>query len=301
MATQNPKKPVSKTPARSGAKKKAKAAPKKQGMDSDTKTIISIVGGLGASVALIFGGLSLYNVINDAEKPKRASTVNIDAPPASKAAEAETATTLSKAQLEAFRAFEGVRSTFSPDQAYEPGEVIIAAPPAGFEDTIRPAGFHVMEHVNLGRLGLKIVRVSTPPGMSVPDALRKLAVLLPGVTMDANNQFEDSSAGTAQAGSNPRAMAGWEDLSATVELASFSVKSIAAWTSRTPRCAVKKSPIKPSPNPAANPVRPTTAPPSPRCWSAMWNGAACCPALSFTPPICSKSTKRVKKSAPPSA
>jgi len=213
MAKQNPKKPVSKTPARSGAKKKPKAAPKKQGMDSDTKTIISIVGGLGAIVALIFGGLSLYNVINDAEKPKHASTVNIDAPPASKAAEAETATTLSKAQLEAFKAFEGLRSTFSPDQAYEPGEVIIAAPPADFEDKIRPAGFHVMEHVNLGRLGLKIVRVSTPPGMSVPDALRKLAVLLPGVTMDANNQFEDSSAGTAQAAPNPRAKAGRKNLS----------------------------------------------------------------------------------------
>jgi len=215
MATHPPQRPASKAPAQSGAKKKAKVAPKKQSMDSDTKTIVSIVGGLGAVVLLILGGLSLYNVMDEPEKPKHASTVNVDAPPANKAAEAVTATTLSKAQLDAFKAFEGVRSTFSPDQAYEPGEVIIAAPPSGFEDKIRPAGFNVMEHVNLGRLGLMIVRVSTPPGMSVPDALRKLAVILPGVTMDANNQFEDSSAATAQAGSNPRTMAGWENLSAS--------------------------------------------------------------------------------------
>jgi len=209
MATQNPKKPVSKV----GAKQKAKPARKQQGMDSDTKTIVSIVAGLGAVVAIIFGGLGAYNYLTEPEKPKHIATIKADAPDASKATTTPSATTLTKAELEAFKAFEGKRSTFSPERSYEPGEVIIAAPPAGFEDTIRPAGFRVVEHVNLSRLGLKIVRVSTPPGMSVPDALKKLAVLLPGVTMDANNQFEDSSASTAKAGSNPRAMAGWESLS----------------------------------------------------------------------------------------
>ncbi|HEY9079975.1 S8 family serine peptidase [Magnetovibrio sp.] len=182
-------------------------------MDSDTKTILSIVGGLGGILVLILGGLGLYNYLSQTEKPQNVATVNVDAPDATAAQNLPSATTMTASQLEAFKAFEGMRSTFSPEHAYEPGEVILAAPPAGFEDKIRPAGFHVLEHVNLGRLGLKVVRVATPTGMSVPDALKKLAILLPGVTMDANNQFEDSSSGAATAGSNPRAMAGWDNLS----------------------------------------------------------------------------------------
>jgi len=215
MVTQNAKKTVSKTRTKAGAKPKAKRKAQKPGMDSDTKTLTSIMVGMGAVVVLILGGVGAYTYFDQPEKPKRTIVAQKDAPPAFQADATPSMSPQRKARIEAFNAFEGLRSTFNPDRAYEPGEVIIAEPPADFEDKIRPAGFRVKEHINLGRLGLSIVRISTPPAMSVPDAIKKLAILLPGVTIDANTQFEESAATTAKAGSNPRAMAGWDKLSPT--------------------------------------------------------------------------------------
>ncbi|MBL4614288.1 MAG: S8 family serine peptidase, partial [Magnetovibrio sp.] len=159
-----------------------------------------------------------YTYFTQPEKPKRTIIAQKDAPfsaqsSATGAASSTTTTTLTAPTADPFKAYEGRRSTFDPERSYEPGELIIADPPTGFEDKIRPAGFRVMEHINLGNLGLAVVRVSTPSGMSVPDAIKKLSILLPGVTIDANHQFEESASPTA--GENPREMAGWDKLSPT--------------------------------------------------------------------------------------
>jgi len=214
-------KPPPKTKAKTRPKSKAKAKPKSQGMDSDTKTITSIVVGLGAIVVVILGGVGAYTYFTQPDKPKRTIVAKTEAPDSAKSSSttqsltgSKTGTTvaLNAPKVDEFKAYEGRRSTFNPDTSFEPGEVVIAEPPAGFEDKIRAAGFHVMEHINLGKLGLSIVRVATPSGMSVSDAIKKLAIILPGVTIDANHQYEESA---ATAGSNPREMAGWEKLSPT--------------------------------------------------------------------------------------
>lgn len=207
-----------KAPAKTKAKTKAK--PKKKGMDSDTKTLTMIMVGLGAVAVMIFGGVGAFTYFSQPENPKRtivAKTATPDSTKTPSASAAPSQTSPSKTTLalnaparDAYRAYEGRRSTFNPDTAFEPGEVVIAEPPRGFEDRIRPSGYRVMEHVNLGNLGISVVRVSTPPGMSVPDAIRQLATLLPGVSVDANHHYEESA---ATPGANPREMAGWEKLS----------------------------------------------------------------------------------------
>lgn len=203
--------------AKAKAKPKTKAKPKKK-MDSDTKTLTMIMIGLGSVALVIFGGVGAFTYFTQPEKPKRTIVAQKDAPEATKSNQGEaagSATTmaLNVPQPDPLKALEGRRSTFDPDRSFEPGEVLIAEPPSGFEDKIRPAGFRVMEHVNLGRIGIGVVRVATPAGMSVPDALKKLAIILPGVTIDANHQYEESAVSPSVAGSNPREMAGWENLS----------------------------------------------------------------------------------------
>ncbi|MCW8915993.1 MAG: S8 family serine peptidase [Magnetovibrio sp.] len=192
--------------------KKKKKKHKK--MDSDTKTLTTIMGGLGAVVVILVGGVGLFTYLTEPEKPKKTVTAQVNS---TKATDMQTASMSTMALppdvRDSFKAYEGQRSTFNPDRAYEPGEVIIAAPPADFEDRIRPAGFQVKEHISLGKLGLKVVRVSTPPRMSVPDAVKKLGTILPGVTIDANHQFEASALSPGTAGSNARLMAGWHKLS----------------------------------------------------------------------------------------
>jgi subtilisin family serine protease len=195
---------------------KSKSTPKKQGMDSDTKTLATILIGLGSMVVIIVGGVAAITYFTQPESNRRALSTQSDTISADHAAFSTTATTADqKRVLAKFNAYEGKRSTFNPDNAYEPGEVLLAEPPAGFEDKIRAAGFGVLEHVQLNRLKMSIVRVSTPSKMSVPDAVQKLSILLPGTTVAANQRYEESAAGPAIAGSNAREMAGWDTLSPT--------------------------------------------------------------------------------------
>jgi len=107
-------------------------------------------------------------------------------------------------------------SKFNPDTAFEPGEVVILNPPPNFQDKISAKNFRVLEIVSLGNLGMRLARVRTPNTMSVPDAIRALSRVLPGVTIEANTQFDPS--GSIQASrttANPRTKAGWDNLSPT--------------------------------------------------------------------------------------
>ncbi|MEG3618009.1 S8 family serine peptidase [Magnetovibrio sp. PR-2] len=189
-------------------KKSPKPQPSRMG--KGTKALVTILIGLAATLAVMVSGIVLLSVLEDADKTAKpisqetpiVTSHNIDQPPSSPRA-------LPPDQVDALKRYEGERSTFQPELAFEPNEVILAAPPKGFEDRIRSAGFRIKEYVNLGAIDLQIVRIETPKGMSLDAALRKLATLLPGVTIDANHHFEAS----AVPGTNAREMAGWGQLS----------------------------------------------------------------------------------------
>lgn len=182
-------------------------------MDSDTKTITKILFGLGGILLLVGGILGADAYFNAPVEKKKAIEHNLAATSAGQGTAPGTANARAKASANEFG---GMRSHFNPDIAFEPGEVILSDPPKGFEDKIRPRGFRVLEHVTLPRIGMSLVRVKTPVGVSVADAIKMLARELPGVTIDANTQFDASALGSLDmAGSNPRAMAGWSDLSPT--------------------------------------------------------------------------------------
>lgn len=191
--------------------------PKKQA-DSDVKTLTMIVVGLGGILLLIGGMIGAYSYLNapDEQKTAQKQSPSISAPPSPNAQNLNPTAPGTGQDVTSISAFEGPRSTFNPATAYEPGEVILVDPPKGFEDKIRAQGFHVTEHIRLTSMNLGLVRVATPAGMNVPDAIRLLSRELPGVTIDANTHFDPSQgANIDRASANPRAVAGWESLSPT--------------------------------------------------------------------------------------
>ena len=203
------------------SKTKTKTKTKKKEADSDTKTLVMIVGGLGAMLLLVGGMIGAYSYFNTPEKTKvvkELSPVKASGGGTAQSAQdqAQANALANTPSVDKLAAFEGPRSTFNPTTAFEPGEVVLADPPQGFEDKIRPLGFRVTEHVRLAKLGLSLVRVATPAKMSVKDAIRVLARELPGITIDANSHFDPSAGiGIDRASANPRAIAGWQDLSPT--------------------------------------------------------------------------------------
>ena len=187
-------------------------------MDSDTKTITKILFGLGGILVLVGGILGADAYFNAPVEKKKPVDHKLAATSAGQGTALPTALNTAKTNKAKASAneFGGMRSNFNPDIAFEPGEVVLSDPPKGFEDKIRARGFRVLEHVTLPRLGMSLVRVKTPAGVSVAEAIKMLARELPGVTIDANTQFDPSALGSLDmAGSNPRAMAGWSNLSPT--------------------------------------------------------------------------------------
>jgi hypothetical protein len=94
----------------------------------------------------------------------------------------------------------------SPDQDFEPGEVLITNPPAGFEAKVRSLGFSVIERVKMKELEMDVWRLKTPKGMSVPDALKLIGRRFPGATVDANHRFHLSA---GKRGVFPQKAIGW--------------------------------------------------------------------------------------------
>ncbi len=97
---------------------------------------------------------------------------------------------------------------FSPDNEYEDGELLVSDPPKGFVAAISGQGFSVTENVRLDTLGFSVMRLSIPPGTSVPEARKKLGAQFPGLNIDANHDFE--AQGVADYQQNiPRALVNW--------------------------------------------------------------------------------------------
>ncbi len=83
-------------------------------------------------------------------------------------------------------------STFDPENSYEDGEVVVVDPPKDFANLVRGIGFTVIESVNLGDLGITVVRLRVPSGQTVRSARRTLLGRFPGLVVDANHQFDPS-------------------------------------------------------------------------------------------------------------
>ncbi|OHC73572.1 MAG: hypothetical protein A3G18_07950 [Rhodospirillales bacterium RIFCSPLOWO2_12_FULL_58_28] len=101
----------------------------------------------------------------------------------------------------------------APESRYEDGEILISDPPSGFADMIGPLGFTVKERVDLPELSITLYRLHTPRGMAVPEARKLLGARFPGLTIDANHQFEAQGPPKDFSGNLPRAVIGWRPAS----------------------------------------------------------------------------------------
>lgn len=100
----------------------------------------------------------------------------------------------------------------APESRYEDGEVLVSDPPSGFADMIGSLGFTVSEKVNLPELSMVLYRLRAPVGMAVPEAKKLLGAKFPGLTIDANHQFE-AQGPKDFSHSLPRAVIGWRPAS----------------------------------------------------------------------------------------
>ena len=110
---------------------------------------------------------------------------------------------------------DGPGSDPKPKPEYEPEEVLVMDPTEDFEGRVTAMGFHVLENLTMESLGIRMLRLSTPKGMSVPDAIQRLSREFPGVTFDANTRFGPSSGPEAQHPRTARMLAGWQGISPT--------------------------------------------------------------------------------------
>ena len=103
-----------------------------------------------------------------------------------------------------------VSAGFNPALWYEPGEVVVANAPEGFEFAASLSGFRTLEKLEFKALHFSLLRLSTPASMSVPDAVALLSANYPGVLIDANHLFRLQAG--ADGDSQARAAIGWTDL-----------------------------------------------------------------------------------------
>lgn len=219
------------------AKKRAQPKKKKKQADSDVRTLTMIIAGLSGMLLLVGAMVGAYSYLN-APQPKKHVVVKAVLPKTPTPTAVRKAlpqqnsgqvaaiapplvppitTTIEDnlvASLPRADALIGKPSSFNPTTSFEPGEVVMADPPRGFEDKIRARGFRITGQVRLTNIGVNIVRVGLPLDMSVQNAIRVLSGEFPGTTIDANTQFDPSAGnGMGRAGANPRVIAGWQSLS----------------------------------------------------------------------------------------
>ena len=96
----------------------------------------------------------------------------------------------------------------SSEDRHQPGEVLAANPPAGFEDAVSALGFQVREIADLRKLDLRLYRMRTPPRTTVPAAVQALRSRFPGMIADANHLYEVTG-GLALPESYARTLIGW--------------------------------------------------------------------------------------------
>lgn len=111
----------------------------------------------------------------------------------------------------------GAGRAYNPDLDFEPNELLVLDPPAGFEDGARSLGFTIVEITNLATLRMNVYRVRIPSRSTVPEAKMLLGGRFPGAVIDVHHHFQaqGSPAGAADLRFNARMAMDWEKLSPT--------------------------------------------------------------------------------------
>ncbi|MDW3204083.1 MAG: S8 family serine peptidase [Alphaproteobacteria bacterium] len=102
-------------------------------------------------------------------------------------------------------------------QAVEPNELLVVDPTAGQLAELRGAGFGILRRSVLTGLGFTLVEISTPPGMSVPEAMSFISDRYPELLVETNDLLDLSGNGyrdrqQAQSIDFTRDLSGWGDV-----------------------------------------------------------------------------------------
>lgn len=98
--------------------------------------------------------------------------------------------------------------TLPPEMRFEPGEVLVADPPSGFDRTVRQLGFAIIDRATLQALSVDVYRLRVPNGTTVPAAVSRLRRQFPGVGVDANHLLDPTADGPTP-DLYARAVMGW--------------------------------------------------------------------------------------------
>jgi len=101
----------------------------------------------------------------------------------------------------------------TPEEWFEPNEVVVANPPPDFIATISAEGFGPLEKFRLSARSFDILRLRTPAGMGVHEAVAELRERFPAMLTDADHQYHLAT-GPLAAPSVARAAIGWTDIDA---------------------------------------------------------------------------------------
>jgi subtilisin family serine protease len=102
-----------------------------------------------------------------------------------------------------------------PEMQFVPGEIIVSNAPQTFADAVGGLGYAVLETIRLNNLNMTVYRLRVPNGVTVEQARQNLAARFPGVTFDANHEFQPQAGPSDFAAKLPRALAGWSGGSVT--------------------------------------------------------------------------------------
>jgi subtilisin family serine protease len=192
-------------------------------------------------------------------------------------------------------------TTYDPETEYEEGEVIVANPPEGFENTVGSLGFRITERTNLAELDITMYRLKLPGGTTVKQARRALAAQYPGISVDANHYFQ-AQARPEFPDSLPRPLIGWgkgkKSCGAGIRLGMIDGAVDVNHAALKGQKIVFKSFHKSGRGPG--PKDHGTAVAAIMIGKPAWGGGSC-PAPRWSPATCSRRRKRARWWAVPSA
>ncbi|MCW5699491.1 MAG: S8 family serine peptidase [Rhodospirillales bacterium] len=102
-------------------------------------------------------------------------------------------------------------ATVGQASSHEPGELLVADPPARFWESISSLGYRLIETNHLETLGMTVQRVRVPAGTQAVSGEDQLRRRFPALLVDQNHHFHTAK-GEPFPASYARAMIGWQDI-----------------------------------------------------------------------------------------
>ena len=170
--------------------------------------LYKVIGGLVAVLVIAVGawfGLILWQ---DSQKP------DPDASGPGTAAELADRADTAGSRIDRGAGSSGSQTTQqAPYELTVAGELLVADPPQAFADAARQMGFSIIEVVQLRQLGMQVMRLEIPAGLSEEQARRQLAARFPGINIDTHRAYESQGLDDYQ-NKTARPIAGWPAASA---------------------------------------------------------------------------------------